>query len=685
MDSAANHPPDLVASGQVATMRTRHPAKRTLFATLFVLCVAALSLAAYELSADITNAIMHELVAKISGTLSFVAIAFGGFFVYLVASLDGAPFFQRAAAALLTPFLWMSKESLRLSESHPPIECLYYFVNPLNLWLLLLIVLEMAAATLVARRLRSTRGATTRVLTLGPLLTIAVSLSLFVGLYAWGRGENLYVLFLSGYRELFGPGVAVSWDDAADADHEIALDHAMQPRRTKRARGSGNPEVPLYPRPNIVFIVGDNHNAETMGCAGHPIIQTPALDRLAREGVRFEQAFNTTSLCSPSRASILTGTYAHTHGVKNNHTAWTGALPTFLEHLSHGGYATAFIGKWHMPGHGLPEMPFLDLFVSYTYREGQGAYFDCPMIVNGQEVPSRKPYITEEVTDYAIEFIEQAAATRAEERRPFAVYLSHRPGHPPYQAPPGIDGMYDEVDVRRVLPPNVDSWWFGKTNGNVFQGTMMGSYFDQYRGYLETLTAMDVDIGRLLQRIDELGLTEDTVVVYMGDNGMQWGTHGCHGIREPYEDSAKLPLIVRAPRIIRDPGTRRDQIALNIDIAPTFLELAGIDPPKHVEGESLVPILRDAQAKGREAFLMEFWRYYPENTPSYRGVRTRTHKYIEFERGRGPWLFDVVKDPEELHNLYGTSRGKPVLTDLLERIQATSETPTTDRTRVLPF
>ena len=649
-------------------MTIRRPRRQTLWATACVLCAAALSFLTYESSANLSSEFAHEVVAKLSGTVYFLAVAFGGFFVYLVASLEDAPFTYRAAGALATPFLWMTKESVRLLESHPLSECLYYFLNPLNLWLLLLVVLEIAAATLVARRLRRNLGEPRRVLTPAPLMTIAVSLSLFVGLYAWGRGENIYVQFLSGYRGLFGAGVAVPWDADDGVKRDIAEDHEAVSSPAKKAHHPGDQPSPSG-RPNIVFIVGDNHNAETMSCAGHPIIETPALDRLASEGVRFESAFNTTSLCSPSRASILTGAYAHSHGVKNNHTPWTGEMPTFLEHLSDAGYATAFIGKWHMPGDGLPKMPFLDLFVSYTYREGQGAYFGCPMVVNGREIASRKPYITEEVTDYAIEFIERAAAEPAEERRPFAVYLAHRPGHPPYQAPAGIDGMYDEADVREALPSNVDAWWFGKTHGNVFQGTMMGSYFDQYRGYLETLTAMDGDIGRLLERIDELSLTENTVVIYMGDNGQQWGTHGRHGIREPYADSARLPLIVRAPWLIPDPGTRREQIALNIDIAPTLLEMADLEPPHHVDGESLVPILRNGRAKSRDAFLMEFWRYFPENTPSYRGVRTQTHMYIEFEKGREPWLFDIARDPDELHNLYTTPEGNQVLPDLLELLE----------------
>ncbi len=414
-------------------------------------------------------------------------------------------------------------------------------------------------------------------------------------------------------------------------------------------------------RPNIVYILGDNHNADTIGFAGHPFIKTPGMDRLAREGVVFDHTYNTTSLCSPSRASILTGLYAHNHGVKNNHTPWTGKSKTFLEHLSDNGYATAFVGKWHMPGEGLPEMPFLDLFVSYTYREGQGAYFNCPMIVNGREVPSRKPYITEEINDYAIEFMEKQASKPEDEQKPFCIYLSHRPGHPPFQSPEGVSGMYDDEDVTQVLPDHADSMWYGKTRGNVFQGVMMGSYHNQYRGYCETLTAMDRDIVALLNKIDEMGLRDNTLVVYMGDNGMQWGTHDRHGIREPYEESARLPLVVRAPWLIPDPGERRHQLSLNIDIAPTLLSIAGVPIPKEMDGRSLLPVLKNGDAAGREAFLMEFWRYYPENTPSYVGVRTDRHKYIQFEKGRDPWLFDLLDDPKEMTNLFGTPAGEAIL------------------------
>jgi arylsulfatase A-like enzyme len=423
-------------------------------------------------------------------------------------------------------------------------------------------------------------------------------------------------------------------------------------------------------KPNIIFILGDNHHFGTMGCAGHPFIKTPGMDQIAKEGILFENTFSPTPLCSPSRATFLTGAYAHKHGVKNNHTPWTGQMTTFLEYLSLNGYATAFIGKWHMPGEGLPEMPFLDLFVSYTYREGQGAYFNCPLIVNGQEVPSRKPYITEEITDYAIEFIRENLAQNEEDRSPFCIYLAHRPGHPPFQSPKGISGMYDDADLNQVLPDLVDPWWYGKSNRNVFQGIMMGSYHNQYRRYCETLTAMDGDIVRLLELIEQEGLRENTVVIYMGDNGMQWGTHDCHGIREPYEESIRLPFIIRAPWLIPDPGTRRGQIALNIDIAPTLLEIAEVPIPQEMDGESLVPILMNPEVQGRDSFLLEFWRYFPENTPSYTGIRTKSHKYVEFERGRKPWLFDLQKDPGEQTNLYDTTEGKKILPELKSLMQS---------------
>jgi N-acetylglucosamine-6-sulfatase len=432
---------------------------------------------------------------------------------------------------------------------------------------------------------------------------------------------------------------------------------------TKAAGETGR----LSNRPNILFILSDNFRWDCMGFMNHPFIKTPGLDRLAEEGIVFENTFNTTSLCSPSRASILTGTYAHTHRVLNNHTPWTGQKPTFLEFLKKAGYDTAFIGKWHMPGKGLPDMPYLDLFVSYTYREGQGSYFNCPLIVNGRPEPSKNAYITEEMTRRTIEFMEQRLSKPGEERRPFCIYLSHRTAHPPFHAPEGIAGMYAHEKVH--LPKGVDSW-FSRTNGNVFQGIMMGTYENQYRRYCEVITAMDRDIQALLDRVDKLGLRDNTIVIYAGDNGMMWGEHRRHGIKYPYEECIRLALIVRCPWLVQDPGQRRSQMVLNIDFAPTMLDIAGVPVPGEMEGESLIPILNDRDSTGRKGWLLEYWKYFPENFPSYVGVRTETHKYVEYEKTFVPELFDISTDPREQNNLYGTPKGEQVLPELQDMLEA---------------
>jgi arylsulfatase A-like enzyme len=420
-------------------------------------------------------------------------------------------------------------------------------------------------------------------------------------------------------------------------------------------------------KPNIIYILGDNHTANVMGNAGHPFIKTPGMDRLFNEGLRFSRTYNTTSLCSSSRASILTGTYTHKHGILNNHTSWKQKSPLFLEHLAKHGYRSAFMGKWHMPGKGLPHFPSLETFLSYTYREGQGSYYDCPLIINGKEVAATPgKYITAEITDYGLDFIEKGL--KEKNPKPFCLYLSHRAAHPPFKSPAHVRGMYDAIDVKKTLPKNVDPYWFGKTNYHAFQGTLMGSYYDQYRKFCETITAMDEDILRLLNKLDEWGIANNTVVIYMGDNGMQWGNHGHHGIREPYEDVSLLPFLIRAPGLIKDPGSVREQLALNIDVAPTLLDLAGIPKPAFMDGQSLVPILKDGARKGREAFLMEYWRYFPENTPTYHGVITQRYKYIKFERGRDPWFFDLKEDREEKHNLYPKLKGSALLTQMEARL-----------------
>jgi N-acetylglucosamine-6-sulfatase len=409
-------------------------------------------------------------------------------------------------------------------------------------------------------------------------------------------------------------------------------------------------------RPNILFILSDDHRWDALSHVGHPAARTPNLDRLAREGVLFENAFCTTSLCSPSRASFLTGMYAHTHGVRNNMTPWNNAHVTFLEMLHGAGYETGYVGKWHMPG-GFPKLRGLDRFVTFTVDGGQGRYFNCPLIVDGQEVASRKEYITEELTDYALEFLGR------ERERPFCLYLSHKAVHLQFFPPKELDGLYDDVELD--LPREADSW-VGLTNGNFYPRPLAA----MYRDYLECLLAMDQQIGRVLDRLDELGLGDDTIVIYAGDNGFFWGEHHFTDKRWPYEESIRIPLIVRHPEAIRDAGRRASQMVLNIDLAPTLLDVAGLRSLESMDGESFAPILMDQNTRGREAWLYEYFMDYPYAVPETRAVRTERHKYIEYEGERGPELFDIIADPREMKNLYGTPEGRVLLPELKRALEA---------------
>lgn len=412
-------------------------------------------------------------------------------------------------------------------------------------------------------------------------------------------------------------------------------------------------------RPNILFILSDDHRWDFLSAAGHPFVQTPALDRLAREGVMFSNAFVTTSLCSPSRASFLTGQYAHTHGVRSNLTTWKDENVTFLELLKAAGYETAFIGKWHMPGR-LPHLRGVDKFVTFTIQAGQGRYWDCPLIEDGAERPSRKPYITEELTDLALEFIEKPRDV------PFCLYLSHKAAHHEFSPPPDLAHLYD--DWKAPLPREADPWVTG-TRGALWAGTL-GHLESLYKNYARVIVALDREIGRLLQRLDELGLADNTVVIYAGDNGYFWGEHRLVDKRWAYEESIRIPFIVRHPAFAASAGRRAGQMVLNIDLAPSILEMARVAVPENMEGRSFLPVLESGRARGRKAWLYEYFREFPYNVPEIRAIRTERHIYMEYEGRRKPELYDLEEDPRQRTNLMGTPEGERLLPELKEMLEA---------------
>jgi N-acetylglucosamine-6-sulfatase len=416
-------------------------------------------------------------------------------------------------------------------------------------------------------------------------------------------------------------------------------------------------------RPNILFILADDHRWDALGCQGHPFLKTPHLDRLAAEGVLFENAFVTTSLCSPSRASFLTGQYAHSHGVVTNHTPWDDAAPTFLEHLNQAGYDTAFIGKWHMPGRGLPRLRGVNHFVSFTVQGGQGVYENCPLVIDGRETDRPGKYITEDLTDLAIDWLNRPRTG------PFCLYLSHKAAHFGFLPPKHLRGRLKDADLH--LPPEADPF-VTMTNNQLFVGAPLPLGF-LYRRYAETLMGLDEQIGRLLARLEALKVLDDTVVVYAGDNGHLFGEHGLYDKRLAFEESIRIPFIVRRPGKIPDPGRRAEQMALNIDLAPTLLDLAGLTIPRVMQGESLVPILASPQAPGRSSFLYEHFPVFPIPIPGITAVRTDRYKYIEYQNGIRPAeLYDLARDPKEKNNLAAAPESQGLVQELeteLKRLQ----------------
>jgi N-acetylglucosamine-6-sulfatase len=421
-------------------------------------------------------------------------------------------------------------------------------------------------------------------------------------------------------------------------------------------------------RPNIIFILTDDHRWDMLGAMGHPWLETPNLDRLANEGALFENAFVTTPLCSPSRASFLTGQYASVHGVRNNFTPWDQRRnTTFLAHLKNAGYDTAFIGKWHMPGEGLPKLPGVDFFVSFTAKDGQGEYFNCPLFVNGKPAPNRASYITEELTDYALDFV------REDRQNPFCLYLSHKAVHHDWRPPPHLKGKYEDADLS-FLAPESDKYntWSGL---NWLEGTMTDMHAT-YRRYAECLVSVDEQLGRLMAALVERGILDDTVIVYCGDNGYLWGEHRLYAKHYPYEESIRIPYIVRAPGLIREPGRRIGQTVLNIDLAPSLMDAAGVSIPAEIQGRGFLPFLRNPDLSVRRSFVVELFRDFPfgGRVPPYKALRTDRYKYIEYESCRPPEMYDLQADPRELNDLALTGGYRALEQELREELEALRRT-----------
>ena len=412
-------------------------------------------------------------------------------------------------------------------------------------------------------------------------------------------------------------------------------------------------------KPNVVLIISDDHRHDALGVvqremgdrANYPFFKTPSLDRLASGGVRFRNAFVTHSLCSPSRATMLTGLHSNQHGITHNAQPFT-STETWPALLGKNGWATGYFGKWHMGTQR--ERPGFEEVATFL---DQGIYENCPFVVDGKDTPT-EGWVDDVTTDYAIDFIKE------HKNAPFAMVVGYKTPHDK-RAPPARladkwrDQEFPEPESFRDVAPwrkdNPPGTWNPKNPDRL--------------AYFQTLAGMDENIGRLLDTLDAEVLTDDTLVIYLGDNGYYLGEHGLGDKRTAYEESIRIPMILRYPRRLPEPQVR-DEMVLNLDLAATILDFCGLETAWKQSGQSMAPLLAASSGKvpWRESFLYQNYEdpAYPRVTFDLFAVRTPTHKYVEVPQ-HPEWnqLFDLEKDPREMNNLIAD----PGHGDLLARMQ----------------
>ncbi len=407
---------------------------------------------------------------------------------------------------------------------------------------------------------------------------------------------------------------------------------------------------------HVVFILTDDHRYDAMGFMGHPFLETPHLDSLAHQGVHLKNAFVTTSLCSPSRASILTGLYTHKHTVIDNQRQEPANIIYFPQYLQKAGYRTAYIGKWHMGDEADHPRPGFDRWVSF---KGQGTYLPPNTLnVDGKRVP-QKGYITDELTDYAIDWLEQQNPAEA----PLFLYLSHKAVHANFTPADRHDGDYSDAPWRdpsatELSPEQAATLprWL-RDQRNSWHGVDFPYHSDldielYYKRYCEAFKAVDDSIGRVIAQLKKMGIYEDTLIIYMGDNGFMFGEHGLIDKRVAYETSIRVPMVMSCPSLFEG-KTVVEQVVANIDIGPTILDAAGVTTPAHMDGVSFIPLGQGREVPWREHFLyVYYWEKNFPQSPTVFCLRGDRFKYMTYY---GLWdtdeLYDLATDPGETTNL----------------------------------
>ena len=480
-------------------------------------------------------------------------------------------------------------------------------------------------------------------------------------------------------------------------------------------------------RPNIVYIMTDDHTAQMMSCYGHSPIETPNLDRIAQEGVRFTRSFVANSLSGPSRACMITGKLSHKNGFTNNeHGVFDGSQQTMPKLLQKAGYQTAIIGKWHLVSKPTG-------FDHYDILSGQGEYYNPTFIHDDGTRSVEKGYCTDVITDKAIQWMEGR-----DREKPFILFVHHKACHRDWL--PKLEDMRLYEDKTFDLPDNFWDTWEGRTaaqqqemsiasahdmdiaydnkiyspgdktrlSGNYlyyvnrldsadraryfeFHDSLTQAFkqnpptgraltefkFQRYmRDYAKVTKNLDENVGRLMKYLRDNDMLANTLVVYTSDQGFYMGEHGWFDKRFMYEESLNTPLVMRLPDGYERRGTI-DEMVQNIDYAPTFLEMAGAPVPADIQGQSLVPLLKGKKHRGpwRESIYYHFYEFPAEHmVKRHYGIRTARYKLIHFYRDIDQWeLYDLKRDPTEMHNVYGDPRYSKVQKQMHRKLKQLQE------------
>ena len=480
---------------------------------------------------------------------------------------------------------------------------------------------------------------------------------------------------------------------------------------------------------NIIYIMSDDHSYQTISAYDKRFIQTPNIDRLANEGVRFTNSFVANSISGPSRACILTGKHSHANGFTDNSSTFDGSQQTYPKLLQKAGYETAIIGKWH-----LTSAP-----TGFDYSEiliGQGIYYNAPFIKNGKQVPS-KGYVTNVITEKAIDWMENIH----DKNKPFCLLLHHKAPHRTWM-PDTCDlqlfsdttfelpaNFYDDYNGRQAaheqkmsiikdmdlvydlkmadkeneihtttglenagrsmynsMTPEEKAAWdahydpiIQKFKKDKLSGKQLSEWkYQQYmRDYLRVIHSIDRNIGVLLNYLEKTGLLENTMIVYTSDQGFYMGEHVRFDKRFMYEECQRMPLIIRYPKAIKA-GSTSNAISMNVDFAPTFLDFAGVEVPSDIQGASLKPVLENegkTPADWRKAAYYHYYEYPAEHSVKrHYGIRTQDFKLIHFYNDIDEWeMYDMKADPREMNNIFGKAEYAKKQKELMQLLEETQK------------